>query len=108
MATEEPQQPEMQIPLSWVNFNETPIAFANQVVCQFQPNEFVVTFGQATGPPLIGTPEEVQEQAKRIEFVPIRTLVRLGMSRARLIELIGVLQANLENHDRAMEAADPR
>jgi len=41
MATEEPEG--VQLPSVWVGADETPIAFANQFVCQFQPNEFVLT-----------------------------------------------------------------
>jgi hypothetical protein len=43
MATEEPEG--VQLPSVWVGADETPIAFANQFVCQFQPNEFVLTIG---------------------------------------------------------------
>jgi hypothetical protein len=97
----------INLPVSWIDFHETPIAFSNQAIVQHQPNEFVVTFGQATPPPLIGTPEQVQRQAAEISFVPIRTLARLGMNRERLVELIAALQANLDNHDRSMRASDP-
>lgn len=62
-----------QVPVTWVDWNETPIAFANQFICQFQPEEFVLSVGQALPPPLVGTPEQVREQAENIDFVPIAT-----------------------------------
>ncbi len=105
----EGQPPQAQeVPLSWIDYDETPILFANQFLAQFQAQEFVIALGQATAPPLIGTAEQIERQAREIEFVPVRTLARIGLTRNRLIELIQALQANLDNHDRAVAAADPR
>jgi hypothetical protein len=86
--------------LEWVDFEELPIVFANHFLVQHQPNEFVVTLGQGTGPPVVGTPEQVREQARGASHVPIRTLARLGLTRHRVVELIEILQANLDDHDR--------
>jgi hypothetical protein len=95
------------IPLSWVGTEEVPIVFANQFVIQFQPDEFVLSVGQVTPPPLVGTPEQVAEQASQITFIPVRTVARIGFNRSRLRELIAALQANLENHDKTMRSFDP-
>ena len=62
--------------LEWVDFEEQPIVFANHFLVQHQPNEFVLTLGQVTGPPVV------------------------GLTRPRVLELINVLQATLEDHDR--------
>lgn len=96
-----------QIPLTWVDWDETPIIFANNFICQFQPGEFVLTIGQMFPPPLVGSHDEVREQADQIDFVPIRTLARVGMTRKRLVELISALEANLRNHDAASRAQNP-
>jgi len=106
MEGQPPQQHE--VPLSWIDFDETPIMFANQFLVQAQPHEFVLSIGQATPPPLIGTPEQIARQAAEIAFVPVRTLTRVGFTRGRLVELISALQANLENHDRGVASHDPR
>ena len=91
---------ELGAPLQWIDFDETPILFANHFLIQHQPNEFVVTVGQVTGPPVVGTPEQIREQARIAGRVPIHTLGRVGLTRERVVELIGILQATLQDHDR--------
>jgi hypothetical protein len=91
----------VDIPLTWIEFDDVPILFANHFLVQHQPDEFVLTLGQVTGPPLVGTPEQVREQVGHIDHVPIATLARVGLTRQRLTELVALLQAELEDHDRA-------
>ncbi|MGI8439251.1 MAG: hypothetical protein ACR2NV_03460 [Thermoleophilaceae bacterium] len=61
--------------------------------------------GQATPPPLIGTPEQMLEQ---IEFVSVRTLNRIAMTEVKLRELIAALEVNLANYEHARAQIDPR
>lgn len=93
---------------SWVGIEDIPILFANQFLLQFQPGEFMLAIGQATPPAILGTPEEMAEQLAGYTYVPVRTIARVGITRQRLQELIAVLQANLDNHDRATQGLDPR
>ena len=62
--------------------------------------------GQATAPALLGTPEQVAAQAEQIEFVPVRTLTRVAMTRPKVQELIAALEANLSNFDRLKQQFD--
>jgi hypothetical protein len=91
---------ELGLPLAWIDFDETPILLSNNFLIQHQPHEFVITFGQVTGPPLVGSPDQIRDQAHDMTHVPINTMCRVGMTRHRLVELIALLQANLEDHDR--------
>jgi hypothetical protein len=101
--------PDLELPLSWVGYDENPIVYANQFLIQFLPEEgFVLGIGQATAPPLIGTPEQVAEQASQIEFIPVRTLSRVALTRPKLAELIAALEANLAKFDRMKQQQDPR
>ena len=69
-----------------MGYEEAPVVFANQFLIQFQPDgSFVFGIGQATAPPLIGPPERVREQASEIEFIPVRTLARVGFTEAKLL-----------------------
>ena len=86
--------------LEWIDFDELPIVFANHFLVQHQPDEFVLTLGQVTGPPLVGTAEQIRERARETAEVPIHTLARVGLTRHRLTELIAVLQGALDDHDR--------
>jgi hypothetical protein len=90
---------EFSVPLQWIDFEETPILFANHFLAQHQSNEFVLTFGQVTGPPVVGTPDQIHD-ATGLRHVPIHTLARAGVTRDRLVELIEILQVTLREHDR--------
>ena len=96
---------EFGLPLEWVDFEDTAILFANHFLVQHQPNEFVISVGQLSGVPVAGTPEQVRDQAREFHRVPIATLARLGLTRDRVIELIGLLEATLKEHDRTLGAS---
>ena len=64
---------EAQPPAPMTEFEDTPILFSNHFLVQHQPHEFVLTFGQVTGPPVVGTPEQVRAQACDLNHVPIHT-----------------------------------
>jgi hypothetical protein len=101
--------PNVQVPLSWVGYDEAPIVYANQLLVQFLPEEgFVVGIGQATAPPLTGSPEEIARLLSEIEFIPVRTLLRVALTRPKLGEFIAALEANRDNFDRTKDQLDPR
>jgi hypothetical protein len=107
LAEQPPQK--LDVPLAWVGYDEEQVAFANQFLVQFQPDgSFVLGIGQATAPPLMGTPEEVAQQVAQIEFVPVKTLMRVAMTEAKMRELVAALEANLRNFEQTAQQFDPR
>ena len=96
MAVEEPI---IQLPIVYVGLEDVPILFGNHFIIQHEQNEFILTAGQLTPPILLGTPEERLEQAKKLSYVPVRVVARLGFTRQRLEELIEALQENLRAYD---------
>lgn len=101
------------VPVVWSSPEDVPILYANTFVCQFEQtlDAFILTVGQLTPPALIGaTVEELREQAEQITFVAVKPVARFGLTRARLEELIALLQANLDQLERAttMRPGDPR
>ncbi len=94
------ERPSIPIPITWIGVEEVPIYLANQFVCQFEQQEFILTLGQMSPPALLGeTEEERAEQAAQIDYVPVKPLARLGFTESRLRELIAVLEANLRNYE---------
>ncbi len=88
------------IPVSWVGIDDLPIQFANQFLVQFQqPGEFFLTVGQLTPPPLLGQPDEQLQQLQEWAFIPVKPVVRLGINRQRLEELIKVLRVIADRFD---------
>lgn len=86
--------------------------YANSFIVQFDTQalgSFIITVGQLTPPALIGTPEQVREQAEGLSYVHVRTAARLVVTRQKLDELIAVLQANRDQYEEATKMrGDPR
>lgn len=83
--------------LRWEGTQEIPIDFINQFAVQpGDLSEIVVTFGQAATPPLMGTPEEQAEQARQIEYLPIKPIARFAFTRAGAERLASALRTILE------------
>jgi hypothetical protein len=106
--TEEPDS--IQVPIVWIGAEELPVLFANQFVAQVEHGEVFLTVGQMTPPVILGaTEEERRAQAENVQYVPIKPVARLGMTPAKLRDLISVLQITLDNHEKQEERfGDPR
>jgi hypothetical protein len=89
----------IELPLVWIDPDSSEILFANQLLVQRQEGEYILTFGQQTPPPLIGTPEERAEQAKQIPYVPVRVAVRVATTRERMRKFVGVMQSLLDREE---------
>jgi hypothetical protein len=88
----------IEIPLVIIGAEDVPIYFTNLFVVQHEEKEFIITFGQYSPPLLLGSPEEKQEAAKRMPYVPIKVIARVGLTPERMEELIEVLQTNLRKY----------
>lgn len=87
-------------PLVWIGTDDLPLHFVNQFLGVVQPNEVFLLLGSLVPPAITGdTAEERKAQAEAVPFVPVKPIVRLGMTPARLKELIGVLQETLVNFE---------
>lgn len=75
--------------------------FANQYVCQFSQDEFILTLGQMAPPMLLGDEESRIAQLQHIDNVPVKPLTRIVLTYSRLVELINVLEANRWQYEQA-------
>lgn len=93
------------IPTTWIGAEELPVLFVNTFVGQVQPQEgaFYLSVGQTVPPALIGTPQEQAEQLEQIAYVPVKPIARLALTRARMEELIALLQLNIDQYDQIVE-----
>jgi hypothetical protein len=91
------------VPLTWENVEDVPVYFSNQYVCQYNQDEFILTFGQMTPPMLLGELHDRAEQLRQIEHVPVKPLARVAFTYARLVELINVLQINREQYEQEQQ-----
>jgi hypothetical protein len=91
-----------QIPVALTNLLESPIEFANHFIVQWQADEFVLSLSQTSENPVFGTPDEQRAQARASGNVQVNTVARVAFNRRRLIELVGLLQDRLREHDRVL------
>lgn len=91
------------VPLIWTDRDEQPVMFANQILAQHVNEEFLLSFGQVSPPAILGTDEERQDALARVEFVPVRTIARIGMPAQRMREFVAVMQQSLEQYERESE-----
>lgn len=102
MAESEQQQP--PLPVVWVGIDELPEFSVNQMIVQkAAADEFVIAFGHLVLPVILGTPEQRAAQAQDLRYITVRPVTRLGMSRARLVEFVRVLQNAMERQDETDE-----
>lgn len=88
------------VPLLWTDRDEKPVMFANQILAQHVNEEFLISFGQVSPPAILGSDEERQDALARVEFVPVRTVARIGMPAQRMREFVAVMQQSLEQYER--------
>ena len=91
------------VPLTWLDVDDVPVSLANQFVIQVEQDEFILTLGQMVPPLLLGTPEEKTDQLEQLDFVPVKPLARIAFTRARLRELVQLLEGSAELYDRQHE-----
>lgn len=90
---------QVEFPVIWVGVEDAPVHMANQMLSQFEEDQFYVTFGQLTPPVLLGSPEQMRDQAKRLGYVPVKVISRLSLTPRRMREFIEVLQRNLASYE---------
>jgi hypothetical protein len=102
----------LELRIVWTGAEDVPLLFANSFVVQFDVDlgAHILTVGQLVPPALVGTPEEMREQAGQLDFVTVKTIARMAFTPARMAELIGALQANVDQMERAtkLRPGDPR
>ena len=94
------------MPLVWENLDGLPVLLANQFIVQHFQDEFIITVGQAVPPAILGDEDARAAQLQSIDKVSVKTLARLTLTRARLTELVQVLEAEREIYDRIQQARD--
>jgi H2-forming N5,N10-methylenetetrahydromethanopterin dehydrogenase-like enzyme len=88
--------------LLWIDLDETAIQVANQFIGQVDDDLVVLSLGCAAPPVIIGdTLEERRQAAENVGYVPVRPIARVGMTRAKLDELIARLIETRDNYDKA-------
>lgn len=100
MATPEPSEEAIQVPVVWVGADDLPVQFVNQFLGLVEPNEIFLMLGTLVPPPIMGeTVEDRRAQAESIPFIQIKPVARVAMTAERLRQLIDTLQQTLTNYE---------
>lgn len=95
------------MPLLWVGLDELPVVSVNQFIGQVHQDEIVVSIGSMVPPPILGqTVAERREQVMRVSHVPVRSVVRLSLTRRRVEELQTMLRQTLELFDKRYDGEE--
>jgi hypothetical protein len=81
----------VQVKGEWLPTDDVLVVFANAFAVQCVKSEFILTFGVAT-PPITGA--MTKEQLENLT-IKVKPFVRIGITPERLVELVGVMQAQL-------------
>ena len=93
------EEPTITLPIVYIGLEDVPVLFGNNFVIQHEQDEFILTVGQLTPPIVLGTQEERIEQAKKLSYISVKVVARIGFTRQRLVELIQILEENLKTYD---------
>jgi hypothetical protein len=97
MAEDAGAQPKMVgklVPLVWGEPGM--VAFANQVIVQYDGNLVFLTFGQANPPVILGeTEEEKQRLLEKIQSIVVAPVVRLVMAPENFRSVVEAFQKHL-------------
>ena len=79
---------------AWVGGDDVSVLAANEFALTVQPDtgEFCLTVGHLAPPPLMGSPEEVGQQAGQLQYAYVRTIARLSLTAAAVRELAAIFQ----------------
>ncbi|MFF7166323.1 hypothetical protein ACFZBP_33955 [Streptomyces sp. NPDC008086] len=95
----------VEIRLVWRN-TDVPSRPANQFIVSLslpnaagQADAIHLTLGQADPPIISGSPAQMEQDLRQLGTLPVETLGRYVLTRARLGELIQVLQRAASNYD---------
>jgi hypothetical protein len=113
MSSQEEQGPQPPAPIQvelqgrWAGVEEIPVVLANQMLAQTFQGGALVTFGQATPPALLGTPDEQAAQARALGTIAIRPLARFLVPTGPLLEMAQALRTTADALEaEARQAAD--
>jgi len=93
------EEPTVRLPILYIGAEDVPVLLGNNFVIQHVGNEFILTVGQMTPPITLGDPDQQVEQLKKLSYVSVRVVARIGFTRQRMVELIQILQENLKTYD---------
>ena len=98
----------VEVPIVWVGVEQEPLQSVNTFLLQLDSDRVAVflTAGIVTPPPVVGTPEEQRDQLKAYNYVSVKPVARLAMTRPRFEELRALMNRVAESWPSTTEDGD--
>lgn len=94
------------VPIEWDVPDDIPSFYATNIVIQHTEREFILYLFQFWPPLLMGTDEEKQAQAEKIEAVRAKAIARVVLAPDTMFRAVAVMQENLNKFIQRMEAEE--
>jgi hypothetical protein len=96
MADDQPEQSgEIELPIEWYIPDAIASTHVTNLVIQYTPSEFIVSFFEIKPPMLVGVPNK--EVLESIKSIRADCVARIIVSPDRMPGFVNALQTNLEN-----------
>jgi hypothetical protein len=95
---QEQKQIKVKLPLEWYEPEELISRYANNMVVQHTPNEFIVSFFETRPPLVLGDPVEQTKQLETIKSVRSLCVSRIIIAPDLIDGFIKALQINYQNY----------
>lgn len=103
MADNDQQKEVVKFPLEWHFPEDVKTGYATNFIVQHTDREFYLSFFDTPPPIILGTPEEREEQVKKMKSVRAQAVARVVISSDRMPQFIEVLQENWEKFQAKQE-----
>ena len=97
---------QVSVPLSWTGVEDCPVLTVTNMMSQFDGDLFVLSFGFNNPPVLMGTPQQVKQQAESVKAIRVSTVSRISLTENQLEKTIKTLQINLKRYRKFKKMAE--
>lgn len=98
MVKKQKPDPYIKLPIEWHTPEGLISRYANNIIVQHTPQEFIVSFFETQPPLMLGNSEETAKQLKTMKSVRSLCVSRIIISPDRIGDFINALQTNYQNY----------
>lgn len=94
--SEKDNNKQIELPLEWNIPDHIVARYATNMVVQRAEHEFIITFFEVKPPLLLGTPDEIIEQAKKLNVMRANCVAQIIVASDKMPSFVEALERNLK------------
>jgi len=94
--TKKDNNTQIELPLEWSIPDNVIARYATNIVVQRAEHEFIISFFEVKPPLLLGTPDEIIEQAKKLNVVRANCVAQIIVASDKMPSFVEALEKNLK------------